>query len=149
MRAVIQRVKSASVTVDSNIISTITTGFLVLLGVEKGDTQTDIDYIVNKITNLRIFEDDDGKMNLSIKDINGQIIVVSQFTLAGDARKGRRPSFSNAMLPDEALALYNDTIDQIRSYNIKVGSGKFGADMDVALVNYGPVTILLDSHRGF
>lgn len=149
MRAVIQRVKSASVTVDSNVISTITTGFLVLLGVEKGDTQTDIDYIVNKIIGLRIFEDDDGKMNLSIKDIHGQIIVVSQFTLAGDARKGRRPSFSNAMLPDEALALYNDTIDQIRSYNIKVGTGKFGADMDVALVNYGPVTILLDSHRKF
>lgn len=149
MRAVIQRVKSASVTVDSNVISTITTGFLVLLGVEKGDTQTDIDYIVNKIIGLRIFEDDDGKMNLSIKDINGQIIVVSQFTLAGDARKGRRPSFSNAMLPDEALALYNDTIDQIRFYNIKVGTGKFGADMDVSLVNYGPVTILLDSHRKF
>jgi len=149
MRAVIQRVKNASVTVDNKVISSINQGYLVLLGVEKGDLQSDIDYIVNKIVGLRVFEDTDEKMNLSIKDIQGEIIVVSQFTLAGDARKGRRPSFSNAMAPNEANKMYMKVVDQIKSYGIKVGTGEFGADMDVSLINSGPVTILLDSHRKF
>ena len=149
MRAVVQRVKNASVTVGSEIISSINQGFLVLLGVEKGDTQQDIDYIVNKIVGLRIFEDSDEKMNLSVLDIKGEIIVVSQFTLAGDARKGRRPSFSNAMEPDKANQMYTQTVDQIKSFGINVGTGEFGAMMDVELINSGPVTILLDSHRNF
>lgn len=149
MRAVVQRVKRASVTVDKKVISSIDQGFLVLLGVEKGDTQEDIDYIVNKIVGLRVFEDTDEKMNLSIKDIQGKIIVVSQFTLAGDARKGRRPSFSNAMHPNEANKMYDNVVKQIASYGITVGTGEFGAMMDVELINDGPVTILLDSHRNF
>lgn len=144
-----QRVKSASVTVDTKIISSINHGFLVLLGVESGDTDADTDYIVNKIVGLRIFEDADEKMNLSIQDIKGEIIIVSQFTLAGDARKGRRPSFSNAMEPNEANKMYMKVVEQIRQMGINVGTGEFGAMMDVALVNSGPVTILLDSRRKF
>jgi len=149
MRAVIQRVKNASVTVDGKVVSSIGNGFLVLLGVENGDAQQDIDYIVNKITGLRIFEDSDEKMNLSILDVKGEIIVVSQFTLAGDARKGRRPSFSNAMLPDKANQMYMQVVENIKSFGINVGTGIFGAMMDVELINSGPVTILLDSHRTF
>ncbi len=149
MRAVIQRVKSASVEVENKIVSSIHHGYLVLLGVEKNDTQQDIDYIVNKIIGLRIFEDSDEKMNLSILDVKGEIIIVSQFTLAGDARKGRRPSFSNAMLPEQANQMYLQVVENIKSYGITVGTGLFGAMMDVELVNSGPVTILLDSHRTF
>ncbi|MEX1376622.1 MAG: D-aminoacyl-tRNA deacylase [Eubacteriales bacterium] len=149
MRAVVQRVKSASVTVESEIISSISKGFLVLLGVETGDTESDIEYMVKKIVGLRVFEDADEKMNLSIEDIKGEIIIVSQFTLAGDARKGRRPSFSNAMEPDNANKMYMQVVEKIRQLGIKVGTGQFGADMDVAIVNSGPVTILLDSHRNF
>ena len=149
MRAVIQRVKSASVTVESKVISSIKQGFLILLGVEKGDTQGDIDYIVNKIVGLRVFEDSDEKMNLSIQDIKGEIIVVSQFTLAGDARKGRRPSFSNAMAPQDANKMYMQVVESVKSFGIEVGTGQFGAMMDVELINDGPVTILLDSHRNF
>jgi len=149
MRAVVQRVKSASVTVDDKIVSSIGNGFLVLLGVENGDTQQDIDYIVSKITGLRIFEDLDEKMNLSVLDVKGEIIVVSQFTLAGDARKGRRPSFSNAMLPEKANQMYMQVVESIQSFGINVGTGIFGAMMDVELVNSGPVTILLDSRRTF
>ncbi|MBN2878999.1 MAG: D-tyrosyl-tRNA(Tyr) deacylase [Clostridia bacterium] len=149
MRAVVQRVKNASVTVDGKVVSSIGNGFLVLLGVENGDTQQDIDYIVSKITGLRIFEDSDEKMNLSIMDVKGEIIVVSQFTLAGDARKGRRPSFSNAMLPDKANQMYMQLVESIKSFGINVGTGIFGAMMDVELINSGPVTILLDSRRTF
>ena len=149
MRAVIQRVKSASVTVENEVISSISQGFLILLGVVKEDTQADIDYIVKKIVGLRVFEDSDEKMNLSIQDIKGEIIVVSQFTLAGDARKGRRPSFSNAMAPEYANKMYMQVVEQIKSYGIPTGTGSFGAMMDVELVNDGPVTILLDSHRNF
>lgn len=149
MRAVIQRVKRASVAVDNEVISSIEQGFLILLGVVKEDTQTDIDYIVNKIVGLRVFEDSDEKMNLSIQDIKGEIIVVSQFTLAGDARKGRRPSFSNAMPPKDANKMYMQVVEQIKSYGIYTGTGSFGEMMDVELINDGPVTILLDSHRNF
>lgn len=149
MRAVIQRVKRASVTVDKEVISSIEQGFLILLGVVKEDTQTDIDYMVSKIVGLRVFEDSDEKMNLSIQDIKGEIIIVSQFTLAGDARKGRRPSFSNAMPPEDANKMYMQVVEQIKSYGIYTGTGSFGAMMDVELINDGPVTILLDSHRNF
>ena len=149
MRAVIQRVKSASVTIDGKATASIAQGFLVLLGVEKEDTQQDIDYVAKKIVGLRIFEDSDDKMNLSILDVKGEIIVVSQFTLAGDARKGRRPSFSNAMLPDEANKMYIQVVEQLKIYGLNVGTGKFVAMMDVELINSGPVTILLDSHRNF
>lgn len=149
MRAVIQRVKNASVTVENQVISSIEQGYLILLGVVKEDTQADIDYIVKKIVGLRVFEDSDEKMNLSIQDIKGEIIVVSQFTLAGDARKGRRPSFSNAMAPEEANKVYMQVVEQIKSYGINTGTGSFGAMMDVKLINDGPVTILLDSHRKF
>lgn len=149
MRAVIQRVKRASVTVDKEVISSIEQGFLILLGVVKEDTQTDIDYMVSKIVGLRVFEDSDEKMNLSIQDIKGEIIIVSQFTLAGDARKGRRPSFSNAMPPEAANKMYMQVVEQIKSYGIYTGTGSFGAMMDVELINDGPVTILLDSHRNF
>lgn len=149
MRAVIQRVKSASVTVENKCISSINQGFLVLLGVEKGDTAADIDYIVSKIVGLRVFEDLDEKMNLSIQDTKGEIIVVSQFTLSGDARKGRRPSFSGAMDPSQANKMYLQVVEQIKSFDITVGTGQFGAMMDVELLGDGPVTILLDSHRNF
>ena len=149
MRAVIQRVKRASVKVNDTIISSIGHGYLVLLGVEKNDTQQDIDYIVSKIVGLRIFEDSDEKMNLSILDVKGEIIVVSQFTLAGDARKGRRPSFSNAMMPDQANRMYLDVAASLRVFGINVGTGEFGAMMNVELINSGPVTILLDSRRTF
>lgn len=149
MRAVIQRVQRASVTVEDKVISSINQGFLVLLGVEKGDVQEDIDYMVKKIVGLRVFEDSDEKMNLSIQDINGEIIIVSQFTLAGDVRKGRRPSFSNAMAPNEANDMYLEIVKQIKSFGINVGTGEFGAHMDVELINDGPVTILLDSRRKF
>ena len=149
MRAVIQRVKSASVTVENKCISSINQGFLVLLGVEKGDTAADIDYIVSKIVGLRVFEDLDEKMNLSIQDTKGEIIVVSQFTLSGDARKGRRPSFSGAMDPAQANEMYLQVVEQIKSFDITVGTGQFGAMMAVELLGDGPVTILLDSHRNF
>ncbi len=149
MRAVVQRVSSASVKVQNQVISSIGHGYLVLLGVEKNDDQQDINYIVNKIIGLRVFEDSEEKMNLSILDIKGEIIVVSQFTLAGDARKGRRPSFSNAMLPEKANELYMQVVENIRSYGVNTGTGEFGAMMDVELVNSGPVTILLDSRRTF
>ncbi len=149
MRAVIQRVKKASVTVNNKKISSINQGFLVLLGIEKNDSIDDIAYIVKKIVGLRVFEDSDEKMNLTIQDVKGEIIIVSQFTLAGDARKGRRPSFSNAMHPDKANDMYMQVVDTIRTFGIKVGTGEFGAMMDVELINDGPVTILLDSHRNF
>lgn len=149
MRAVIQRVKSASVRVDNKIISSIDKGYLIFIGVEKGDAQGDVDYITNKVVGIRIFEDENDKMNLSIQDVSGEIIIVSQFTLAGDARKGRRPSFSNAMLPDEANELYVSVINSIKENNIKVYTGEFGAHMNVELINDGPVTILLDSKKGF
>ena len=149
MRAVVQRVSSASVKVQNQVVSSIGHGYLVLLGVEKNDDQQDINYIVNKIIGLRVFEDSEEKMNLSILDIKGEIIVVSQFTLAGDARKGRRPSFSNAMLPEKANELYMQVVENIRSYGVNTGTGEFGAMMDVELVNSGPVTILLDSRRTF
>lgn len=149
MRAIVQRVSGASVTVEGNKISEIGKGFLVLLGVGQEDSKKDIDYIVDKLTGLRVFEDENEKMNLSIKDIQGEILVVSQFTLYGDCRKGRRPSFSSAAHPTVANELYLEVCEKLREQGIIVKTGQFAAMMDVALVNDGPVTIMLDSKRIF
>lgn len=145
MRAVVQRVTEASVTVNGEKVSQIGPGLLVLLGVGKGDTEKDVDWMADKLPNLRIFEDEQGKMNKSLLDTTKQLIVVSQFTLYGDARKGRRPSFIEAMEPDEARRLYELCCDRIAALGVTVGRGVFRAEMKVGLVNDGPVTILLDS----
>jgi D-tyrosyl-tRNA(Tyr) deacylase len=149
MRAVVQRVSRASVTVETRITGSIERGLLVFLGAGAGDTDADLAYIVDKITNLRIFPDDAGKMNRSVLDIAGAVLVVSQFTLHGDARQGRRPAFTSALEPVAARALYERAIAAIRKAGIKVESGEFAADMKVDLVNDGPVTILLDSRKQF
>lgn len=149
MRAVIQRVTRASVTVEGVKISEIGKGFLVLLGVGQEDSEKDMEYIVDKITNLRVFEDENEKMNLSLKDINGELLVVSQFTLYGDCRKGRRPSFSSAAHPTNANEMYLEVCERLRGQGFDVKTGQFAAMMDVELVNDGPVTIMLDSQRNF
>lgn len=149
MRAVVQRVKKSSVTVDEKITGEIGKGLMVLIGVEDGDTEKDADYIADKVCGLRIFEDEQGKMNLSVEDIKGEVLAVSQFTLLADARKGRRPSFIKAAAPDEANALYRKVIEKIESRNINVEEGVFQAEMMVEIHNDGPVTILLDSGKMF
>ena len=149
MRAVIQRVKSASVTVEGRVVSEIREGLLVFLGVAQEDTLADIDYMTNKIANLRIFEDDQGRMNLSILDIGSEALVVSQFTLCGDCRKGRRPSFIAAARPEKADPLYQEFMDKISQLGVPVKAGIFQAMMDVELINDGPVTMLLDSNKLF
>ena len=149
MRAVVQRVSSSRVTVDDRVTGEINEGLLVLLGVTHEDTSKDVDYMIDKVLNLRIFEDENEKMNLSLKDIGGELLVVSQFTLYGDCRKGRRPNFTNAAKPDLANELYEEFIEKASKQNIKVGTGKFGANMMVELTNEGPVTILIDSERTF
>ncbi len=149
MRAVIQRVKSASVTVEGRVVSEIREGLLVFLGVAQEDTLADIDYMTNKIANLRIFEDDQGRMNLSILDMGGEALVVSQFTLCGDCRKGRRPSFIAAARPEKADPLYQEFMDKISQLGVPVKAGIFQAIMDVELINDGPVTMLLDSNKLF
>lgn len=147
MRAVIQRVTQASVTVDRQTVGEIGAGLLVLLGVENGDERSDLDYIVGKIAGLRIFEDTDGKMNLSVTNTDGEVLVVSQFTLLGDVRKGKRPGFSAAADPEIADQLYLQCVENLRALGLGVQTGQFGADMKVQLVNDGPVTILLDSRK--
>ena len=150
MRAVIQRVKSASVYTDGEAFSAIGPGLCCLIGVEKSDTTDDIDYIIRKICSLRIFEDDKGLMNLDVEQIRGEILLVSQFTLLGDARKGRRPSYSTAEDPLRAEKLFNELVERTRSrFSAEVKTGKFQAMMDVHIVNHGPVTILLDSRKRF
>ena len=149
MRAVIQRVSRAKVSVDSEIIGEIGNGLLVLLGVSKEDSEKDSLYLLEKTLNLRIFEDADDKMNLSLLDISGELLVVSQFTLYGDARKGRRPSFIEAATPLEANQLYEFFVAGARKHLSKVETGLFQAMMEVELVNDGPVTILLDSNKNF
>jgi D-tyrosyl-tRNA(Tyr) deacylase len=149
MRAVVQRVSSSRVTVDDRVTGEINEGLLVLLGVTHEDTSKDVDYMIDKVLNLRIFEDENEKMNLSLKDIGGELLVVSQFTLYGDCRKGRRPGFSDAARPEVAIPLYEEFIEKASKQNIKVGTGKFGANMMVELTNEGPVTILIDSERTF
>ncbi|WP_342378893.1 D-aminoacyl-tRNA deacylase [Myxococcus stipitatus] len=145
MRAVVQRVLEASVTVEGQRVSDIGPGLLVLLGVGKGDTEADVAWMVEKLATLRIFEDAAGKMNLSLEDTSRQLIVVSQFTLYGDVRKGRRPSFIDAMEPATAKALYERACEALRQRGLSVGTGIFAADMKVALVNDGPVTLILES----
>ncbi|MCG5104235.1 D-aminoacyl-tRNA deacylase [Oceanobacillus alkalisoli] len=145
MKAVIQHATNASVTVDGSVIGEIEHGLVVLLGVTHEDTQQDVDYLVNKIIHLRIFEDENGKMNLSLKDTVGSILSISQFTLYADTRKGRRPSFVHAAKPDEANRLYEHFNEALREADIHVETGEFGAMMDVNLTNKGPVTIIIDS----
>lgn len=149
MRAVIQRVSQAKVSVDSEITGAIGLGLLVLLGVSTSDTETDADYLAEKIAGLRIFEDPEGKMNLSVADIQGAILAVSQFTLYGDARKGRRPSFDAAARPEQAKKLYEYFVEKIRAAGLPCETGRFQAEMKVELTNDGPVTILMDSTRLF
>lgn len=149
MRAVVQRVKKASVSVEGEIIGEIEKGLMVLFAVGKEDNEHDLEYMRDKITGLRIFHDEFEKMNLSLMDIKGELLVVSQFTLYGDCRKGKRPGFSDAGFPEEAKRLYLKFIDECRKLGIKVAEGEFGADMDVSLVNHGPVTMLIDSKKGF
>ncbi|MCP3924311.1 MAG: D-tyrosyl-tRNA(Tyr) deacylase [Desulfobacterales bacterium] len=145
MKAVIQRVKESDVKVDGEMISKISEGLLVLLGVDDCDVEKDADYLAEKIVNLRIFEDANGKMNLSLKDISGDMLVVSQFTLIGDCKKGRRPSFAHAAKPEKADSLYQHFMEKVKEQKITVDSGKFRAMMDVSLINHGPVTFILDS----
>ena len=149
MRCVVQRVSRASVTVEGKIIGQVEKGYMVLVGVEQGDAEQDVRYCADKVAGLRVFEDENGKMNRSVKDVGGAVLAVSQFTLLGDARHGRRPSFSNAARPEEANALYEAFCQALRAENIRVETGVFQTDMQVELVNDGPVTILLDSRKGF
>lgn len=149
MRAVIQRVSESSVTVEGTVIGQIEHGFTVLLGVETNDTPKDADDIVKKIIGLRVFNDAEGKFNLSLMDVKGSILLISQFTLLGDCRKGRRPSFIDAARPEVAIPLYEQVITGLRHEGVTVETGEFGAQMDVHLVNDGPVTLLVDTHKTF
>ena len=147
MRAVVQRVSSADVTVAEEQIGRIDRGLMILLGVETGDSDTDSDYLAEKIVGLRIFADSEGKMNLSLLDVAGAALIVSQFTLLGDTRKGKRPSFIAAAPPAEGNRLYEAFCRKVASLGVPVATGRFGADMQVRLVNDGPVTIILDTRR--
>ena len=149
MRCVIQRVTEASVTVEGEVIGQIGRGFMVLIGVSAEDTDKDLKYMAEKVPNLRIFEDGQGKMNLSLKDVGGAILAVSQFTLYGDARGSRRPSFIQAARPEQANALYEQLVAAWRALGLTVETGRFRAEMQVALINDGPVTILMDSTKAF
>ena len=149
MRAVIQRVSQASVTVNGESIATIARGFLVLIGVRTDDSTDDAAYIADKIINLRIFEDDAGKMNLSVTDIGGAALIVSQFTLYGDVRKGRRPSFTESASGESAESLYMEVVRKVAESGIPTHIGRFGAMMQITLTNHGPVTILVDSRKVF
>lgn len=149
MRAVVQRVKKSRVIVEGRLVGEINKGFNVLLGISKEDTIEDLKYIKDKIINLRVFEDENDKMNLSLLDIKGDILAISQFTLYGDCRKGRRPSFSSAARPEVATKLYEEFIEKARKEGIVTKTGQFGAHMMVDLTNDGPVTILLESNRDF
>lgn len=149
MRAVVQRVSRASVQVDGETIGAISVGLLVLLGVALQDSESDADYLADKIVGLRIFEDADGKMNRSVVDVSGAVLAISQFTLFGDVRRGKRPSFDAAARPDQAVKLYEYFVSRMRAAGLRCETGKFQAMMDVELVNAGPVTILIDSKKEF
>jgi D-tyrosyl-tRNA(Tyr) deacylase len=144
MISVIQRVQKASVTIENKVYSSITNGLLVLLGIHQNDTIEEVDWMAEKIVKLRIFEDEDGKMNRSVIDCSGSILLVSQFTLLGDLKKGTRPSFTNAAKPETAIPLYESMIQKIMDYDVTTQTGVFGADMKVELINDGPVTIILE-----
>ncbi len=148
MRAVVQRVSRASVTVGGEVVGRIEKGLLVLLGVAEGDTQDDVIFLAAKIAGLRIFPDDEGKMNRSLVDVGGRMLVVSQFTLLGDCRKGRRPSFIQAARPERAVELYRGFVAEVQGQGIAVETGRFQEHMDVELVNDGPVTLILDTRQG-
>ena len=145
MRIVVQRVQKASVTIDNELYSEIKKGYLVLFGAEKDDVVSQADWLSNKVSVLRCFPDEQGKMNLSIKDIQGEMLIVSQFTLCGDIRKGTRPSFDKAMKPDEANKMYEYFIQKVKEQGIPVKTGVFGADMKIDLLNDGPVTFVIDA----
>lgn len=147
MRAVIQRVSQAAVSIDEQEVGRIDHGLLILLGVHDTDTQTDVDYLIKKIAQMRIFEDEQGKMNLSIEDVKGALLSISQFTLFADTKKGNRPSFIAAARPETAIPLYEAFNEGLRQRGITVETGEFGADMAVSLVNDGPVTIIIDSQN--
>ena len=149
MRAVIQRVSKASVKVNDKVVGEIGKGLLVLIGVGKDDNEKDISYMAEKIVNLRIFEDENGKMNKSLLDIKGEILIISQFTLYGDCRRGRRPSFTDAASPDKGKEYYEKFVKEVKKYGVNVQTGIFQAMMEVELINQGPVTILLDSKKIF
>lgn len=145
MRILIQRVRKASVTVGTEIVGSISTGALVLLGIHKEDTEKSADWLASKLVNLRMFSDENGRMNLSINDIQGQLLVVSQFTLYGNCSSGRRPDFFDAATPDKALPLYLYFIEELKRQGLHIETGQFGANMQVSLINDGPVTFLIDS----
>jgi D-tyrosyl-tRNA(Tyr) deacylase len=147
MKAIIQRVLEAKVTIEGKTVANIGKGLLVFLGVEKGDIERDLEYLVRKVFNLRIFEDTQKKLNLSLLDMKGEVLVVSQFTLSADCKKGNRPSFDNAEEPARAKEMYMKFIDKLREYGLKVSIGEFGTYMQVYLINDGPVTIMLNSKR--
>lgn len=149
MRGVVQRVKRASVSVDGKVISKIDKGIMLLLGIEANDDEKDLEYIIKKVSKLRIFDDEEGVMNKSLLDYGLEILVVSQFTLYGDARKGNRPSYIRSAKFDDGIILYEKFIEEMKNLGIKVSVGEYGADMDVELINDGPVTILLDSNKEF
>lgn len=148
MKVLIQRVKKSSVTIDNKLYSSINKGILSLVGIEKGDTLEEVQKLAKKIVNLRMFPDDVGKMNKSLIDIQGEMLIVSQFTLCGDCKKGTRPSFDKSAPPEIANELYEEFIKEVQSYGIKTGNGKFGAMMDVELINDGPVTFMLEVKNG-
>ncbi|WP_195443071.1 D-aminoacyl-tRNA deacylase [Peptoniphilus harei] len=149
MRGVVQRVKRASVSVDGKVISKIDKGIMLLLGIEANDDEKDLEYFIKKVSKLRIFDDEEGVMNKSLLDYGLEILVVSQFTLYGDARKGNRPSYIRSAKFDDGIILYEKFIEEMKNLGIKVSVGEYGADMDVELINDGPVTILLDSSKEF
>lgn len=149
MRIIVQRVKEAHVKVDEQVVGSINKGLLVFLGVGALDDESDLEYMFNKLLGLRIFQDENDKMNLCLEDIGGELLVVSQFTLYGDVRKGRRPSFTESADPSMGEKFYEEFVDKCRATGIKVETGVFGADMEVSLVNDGPVTIMLDSKKKF
>ena len=146
MIAVLQRVTTGKVKIGDRIVGDIDNGLVILLGVHRDDKEEDVIFLADKVIGLRIFNDNNGKMNISLQDANGSVLVISQFTLCGDWRKGRRPSFTKAADPDKGKLLYDGFIDAVRSRGINVETGEFGAAMDVSLVNSGPVTFVLDSH---
>lgn len=149
MRAVVQRVSEAAVRVDGETVGSAGRGLLVLVGVGQGDSEADADYLADKVLNLRIFPDEAGQMNLSVLDVRGDVLAVSQFTLYGDCRRGRRPGYSDAAAPEEAQRLYERVVGTLRASGLRVEQGVFRAMMDVSLVNWGPVTLLIDSRKQF